>query len=53
MQNNNCIWSKGLHSFETCWSDVSIADYKKYAMQYCPKCGRKIVINKPKTTEVK
>lgn len=37
-----CKWSKGLHSIETCWGDVSIKDYKQYAMVYCPHCGRKI-----------
>ena len=41
-EQNVCEWSKGLHSYITCWSDVAIKDYKKYAMRFCPHCGRKI-----------
>ena len=41
-----CRWAKGLYSFETCGSDVSVKDYKKYAMAFCPKCGKRIEIVK-------
>lgn len=43
-EQDACKWNKGLHSYETCWSDVLIKDYKRYAMKFCPHCGRKIKV---------
>ena len=43
-----CAWVKGIHTMETCVSDVP-NKFMKYGLKYCPWCGRKIKVIKPKS----
>ena len=43
-----CNWTKGIHSVETCWGDIDVKTFNQFKRQgakFCPYCGRKIRIN--------
>ena len=40
-----CKWTKGINSVETCWGDIDIKTFnifKRQGAKFCPYCGRKI-----------
>jgi hypothetical protein len=40
-----CNWTKGIHSVETCWGDIDVKTFNQFKRQgakFCPYCGRKI-----------
>ena len=40
-----CKWTKGINSVETCWGDIDIKifnQFKRQGAKFCPYCGRKI-----------
>ena len=42
-----CKWTKGINSVETCWGDIDIKTFNKFKRQgakFCPYCGRKIKV---------